>query len=207
MTEGPKHILIVIPGLGDNKAIQTKLLAHALDTWRKHAIYPEIYLMHWHDTTTPFEQKLDTLLIKIDTLRDKGHRVSLMGMSAGASAALNAFVLRKDSVYKVVSTSGRLKRGPYTDFRSLDQRSLTSPAFKESVLLFEQKEKTLSKEDKKRIMTVRAQFGDELVPGDTATVKGAYNIQIPTAEHLITGALTVSLFSKLVIDFLKKKTP
>jgi hypothetical protein len=197
-----KHRLLVIPGLGDDKALQTRLLEHALSGWQKHAVYPEIYLMRWHDTKKTFEQKLTGLLAKIDTYSDAKETVSLMGMSAGASAALNAFILRRTTVYKCISASGRLRGGSYTDFRSLDQRSATSPAFKESVLQFEKSEPLLKPAERKRILTVRARFGDELVPGDTATIPGAHNIQIPTAEHLLTGALTVSLFSKLVIDFL-----
>ena len=57
--------------------------------------------------------------------------------------------------------------------------------------------------DKKRIMTIRPLLGDELVPGNTATIIGAQNITLPTGEHLLTIGAALTIFGKRIIDFLK----
>ncbi len=51
-------------------------------------------------------------------------------------------------------------------------------------------------------MTVRAMLGDELVPSDTTLLKDAYNIQVPTIEHMLSIAASLTIFSKRLIDFL-----
>jgi hypothetical protein len=51
-------------------------------------------------------------------------------------------------------------------------------------------------------MTVRAMFGDELVPADTSILKGAFNTQVPTAEHMLSIGMALTVFSKPIILFL-----
>jgi len=54
-------------------------------------------------------------------------------------------------------------------------------------------------------MTVRALFGDELVPADTAILRGAHNIVVPTPEHVFSIAIALTLFSRPLITFLTKE--
>ena len=54
-------------------------------------------------------------------------------------------------------------------------------------------------------MTVRAMFGDELVPPETATVDGAHNIHVPTGEHMLSIGAALTLYSGPLISFLNKK--
>ncbi|MCX6794225.1 MAG: hypothetical protein NTY06_03950, partial [Candidatus Gottesmanbacteria bacterium] len=108
----------------------------------------------------------------------------------------------RDVIHRVVNICGRLRVSPTTGFRSFASRTKSSPAFAQSVKLFEKREGDLQAADKKRMMTVRAMFGDELVPSDTATVDGAYNIAIPTTEHVLTIAAALTVFSKPIIKFL-----
>lgn len=54
-------------------------------------------------------------------------------------------------------------------------------------------------------MTVRAMFGDELVPTDTTIIQGAYNTTVPTFEHVLSIGASLSIFSKPIIVFLTKE--
>lgn len=195
-----KHRVIIIPGLGDD----VNKMSWVIPLWRRHGLEPMIHSIGWHDGKK-FRPKLQILVERIDQFSKDGERISLIGCSAGASAALNAFIQRRDIVHKVITVCGRLKSGNQQGFRSFAARTVTSPSFAQSIQLFESREDVLSDKDRKKIMTVRALFGDELVPADTAIVCGAYNAVIPTLEHTFSIAMAVTLFSRPLIAFLKKE--
>ena len=67
--------------------------------------------------------------------------------------------------------------------------------------MFEKNEPKLSREDRKKIMTVRALF-DELVPDETSWIKGATNKKINSVEHMFSIWIGLS-FYKPLINFLK----
>ena len=75
-------------------------------------------------------------------------------------------------------------------------------AFAQSIRLCESREDELADVDRLKIMTVRAMFGDELVPSDTTILKGAYNIKIPTPEHIFSIGMALTLLSKPIILFI-----
>jgi len=189
--------VIIIPGLGD----QIRLTSMVTKNWRKYRIEPIIYSMNWRDGKN-FNLKLDKLLNFADNLSKDGSKISVVGCSAGASAALNLFLRRQNIIDKVVSICGRLRRGNQTGFRSLEVRAKTSPAFFESVELFENEEKFLDKQQRNKILTIRPLFGDELVSANTAQIDGAQNIIIPTIEHSLSIYMSLSVFKKHVIEFI-----
>lgn len=192
-----KHRVIVIPGLGDN----IHNLSLATRHWHRYHLDPIIHAVGWYDGEN-FQPKLQTLVEMIDQYAKNGDRISLVGCSAGASAVLNAFFERRALVHRVIAVCGRLKNGDGRGFRSFANRTATSQSFAESVQLFESREPILSNQERKKIMTVRALFGDELVPADTAILHGAYNTVIPTVEHVISIALALTFFSHPLISFL-----
>jgi hypothetical protein len=126
-------------------------------------------------------------------------------LSAGGSAVLNAFIERKNKIHRVVNVCGRLRVGTQKGFRSFEARTSSSPAFAQSIKLCESREDSLTGPDRLRIMTVRAMFGDELVPSDSAILRGAYNTRIPTPEHMFSISMALTLFSKPIILFLTGK--
>ena len=69
--------------------------------------------------------------------------------------------------------------------------------------LFESREESLTPKQRKRILTLHAQFGDQMIPTETTTMHGAHNVAIPSAEHNLSIFLALSSFSKLIIKFLK----
>lgn len=193
-----KHSVVVVPGLGDD----ISRLKWATDHWHKQGLEPIVHSVGWRNFETEFKPKLERLDSLIDQLVDKGDMVSLVGTSAGGSAVINAFFERRDVIHKVINVCGRLRKGTQTGFRSFEARSASSPAFAQSVQLCETNLESLTDIDKQKIMTVRAMFGDELVPPDTTIVKGALNIQVPTPEHVLSIGAALTVFSKPLIIFL-----
>lgn len=196
-----EHKVIVIPGLGDGR---TKPLELLTSHWKRQGLEPVIHAVGWHDGEDSFEPKLHRLVEMIDGFVDQGDVISLVGTSAGGSAALNAFVERKNVVHRVINVCGRLRVGPTEGFRSFESKSKSSPAFAESVKLCETQEKLLLPADRQKIMTVRAMFGDELVPPETTVLQGAYNTIVPTPEHVFSIGSALTIFSRPLIIFLKQ---
>jgi pimeloyl-ACP methyl ester carboxylesterase len=195
----PKHKVILIPGLGD----QVKPLKWAVRNWPDQDLEPIVHAIRWHDGETSFKPKLKILVDMIDSLSRQGDRVSLIGTSAGGSAALNAFIERSGKVHKMINVCGRLRTGPVTGFRSFGTKTISSPAFANSIKLCESREKELSNAERKRIMTVRSLFGDELVPGETTVIQGANNRTVPVPEHMLSIVSALTIFSKPLTSFLK----
>jgi hypothetical protein len=194
-----EHVVIIIPGLGD----QIDPIKWATNHWKQHGFSVMVHSIGWRNNRLSFEAKFQKLLKLVDDLDKENRKISLVGTSAGGSAVLNVFMQRKKAVHKVINVCGRLRVGPTTGFRSFASKTQSSPSFAKSVLLCEEQEKNLSVSERKRIMTVRPLFGDELVPSKTTTIQGGYNITIPTGEHGISITAALTLFSKLLIHFLK----
>lgn len=194
-----RHNIILIPGLGDEIRMLNFLTKH----FQKYHLDVAVHRIGWKDGSTDFRPKFDNLLHHIDELSKIG-RVSLVGTSAGGSAALNAFARRKKIVYKAVNLSGILRPSKERGWRSFEARTTTSSQFAQSVKLFVSQEKSLTPADRKRVMTVYPIFGDELVAPDTVTLPGATNIRIPSIEHVLSIALALTFFSKPVITFLSE---
>jgi len=187
-----KHIVIIVPGLGD----ETTKIKWATAHWRKYGLKPVIHNIWWKKGNKHFKPKLIRLIHRIDNFIKDGNKVSLVGTSAGSSAVMNAYISRKKKISKVISICGRLKQGEQKGFRSFELRTATSLAFKESILMFEQNETSLIKNDRKKIMTVRALF-DELVPDNTSYVIGANNKRLKTIEHVFSIWIGLSFYKPL----------
>lgn len=167
----------------------------------KYKLSPVVIQTIWKDGKG-LEPKLTKILDLIDMFIDKGDTVSLIGTSASGSLMLNAFVERKDVVNKVVNISGFLRQGNGTGLHSFAARTAGSKAFRESVLRFEAREPSLTDQDKKQILTVRPIFGDELVPADTVTIRGALNKTVPMIEHVLSIGTALILYDPVIV-FLK----
>ncbi len=197
-----EHHIIYIPGLRDTNPLNRPFYVLAEKAWRKQGFYPHIFYPHWEEGRH-IQPKLKAITDLIDELAEQQHTVSLVGQSAGGSAALNAFFERRNTVCGVVNVTGRLKSG--VNVRpSLDHAAKNSPAFKESVLLFEQEnEPRLTSEERKRVMTIRPIL-DEVVPAPTVPVEGAINLVAPIMEHSLGGGFISILWSKNFLSFLRE---
>lgn len=191
------HHVIIVPGLSGS----SPLLEWWMQRWESFGFTIHIFEPHWYHKQEHFQPKLKKLVTLIDALSNKNAYVSLLGISAGGSAIINAFAERKSKIHRVINLCGRLRAGENV-FPSLDIAASRSQSFKESVLLCEQKQKTFSPKDLAKIMTVRPLW-DETVPLSSSDLKGATNIQIISIEHMLSICLALTIYKKPLIDFLK----
>ncbi len=198
-----EHHLIMIPGLSDQGFLQKRLMNLVPEYWRKYGIIGHVVYPNWEDGES-FAPKLKRMVKKVDELIEQDHDVSVMGLSAGGSAVLNIFCERKNVLRGAINATGRLRAGERVH-PSLDFAAKSSLAFKESVLLFENKnEKILTKDDRKRIMTIRPLW-DEIVPASTVAVQGADNRIIPVIDHLLAGGYVSFIYGKKIVLFINKQ--
>ncbi len=100
-----QHHVIYVPGILDDIAhVQSTLVR----LWRLHGIYGHAHTMPWLGASD-YPAKARRLLAAIDRLHDQGHRISLVGASAGASAVLNAYVERREVVSGVAIICPKIK--------------------------------------------------------------------------------------------------
>jgi pimeloyl-ACP methyl ester carboxylesterase len=189
-----KHVAIIIPGLGEIERFRL-LTSH----WRKYHVGPVHHRIGWHGSEH-FETGLGRILARIDSFSTTGTKVSLIGCSAGGSAALNAFLERKNTVHKVISLCGWLRVGEHRKY--LERLKHISASFVESVTLLDRRENELSSEDRAKIMTVRPIF-DELVASDVVTLDGARNIRLPVPGHTLGIVSGLTIFSRQLIEFIR----
>jgi len=188
--------VIIIPGLGNK--VDLHILAS--NRWKKFGIIPHVFDTKWKTEENGFYEKFKRALNLVDSLSDKNSRISIIGNSAGSSFALNLFVKRKKQISRVVINCGRVRDGDWPWF-TFDQATASSPSFKESVLISQKLERTLTTRDRKKILTLRPLF-DEVVPPSTVPIKGAKNKITFSLEHSLSIALNMTLFKKKIIDFI-----
>ena len=190
------HDVIYVPGLGDTRADGQRAL---ISTWRFWGVRPHFLQMVWGEGDD-FEPKLQRLLDRIDDLHGRGHKISLVGASAGAGAVINAFALRQDKVSGVVCIAGKInnpegigpdyqrRSSPFVDSAYRVQASLDQLAFKT---------------DRTRIQSRHAIF-DPVVPTRDSEVVGGQNKTVPSVGHAITIATQLLFGAPFFIRFLKK---
>lgn len=199
---GKEHHIIYVPGLHDQLFLNKSLTNVIPYIWRLHGFATHIVYPHWEEGS--FRPKLQKILKEIDDLYNLGHRVSLVGQSAGGSAVLNAFSERRDIISGVVNICGRMRAGENVK-PTLNLAGRYSPAFIESVKLFEEiNEPTLTDQDRRKIMTIRPLW-DETVPKSTVPINGAKNTVLPSVEHSLSGILACTVYSGITLGLLKVK--
>ncbi len=192
-----KTKLIIITGLDDGVG----RLQFITRNWKtKYGIEVFVQRMDWKGKDQDFEKKLKRIINKIDEFSSRGYKISLLGTSAGGSVAINAYILRKNKINKVINVGGRLREGVGT-IPSLEQATRNSISFKESVLRCERNLKLLTKTDKQKILTIRPLY-DEVAPISLMTIKGATNIQILSLEHTFSIFLALTVYKRTIVNFL-----
>lgn len=193
-----QHIALIVPGLGD----VDDMVYYATRFWRRSGLEPIVHRIGWYEQGVDFSSKLQEIIRRIDHLYAAGNTVSLIGLSAGASAVLNAYLQRKASVKNVVAVCGRLRKGEKGQIYGFYKSTETSMQYRQSVLLFEDNESGLCKCDRRNIMTVHARFGDSHAPLNTAILEYALNRVLPTGGHTVSIALALTVLAKPLLDFI-----
>jgi len=191
-----EHHVVFVAGLSGVNPWFIKMV----NAWGKYGFVPHVYDINWQDSES-FELKNQKFLNYFDNVQTNGSLVSLVGVSAGGSAVLNAHCDRKESVHRVVNICGRLKAGTNT-VPNLEFASRKSTSFYESVTLFESREPMLSENERKQVLTTRALF-DEVVPTSTTILTGAENRRLLSVGHMPTIAAAMTVYSRPIAEFIK----
>ena len=190
---GNKHTVIIVTGL-DSPAWQ---MWPIVAWWKTVGMNVIVFDPKWKNRKG-FEEKLKKLLNLID--EETSHsKVSLVGISAGGSAVINAYLKRVDKVHCVVTVCSQLKLSHHHKNSTLKK----SKSFKESVVKLEKNTKKLTVFEKTKILNIRSLLIDELVPKDTSFLNGTEKVEIPTEAHVLTIVSALTVFSFKIIRFIR----
>lgn len=192
------HVLY-LPGIGD--APPGSFQSRAVNYWKHWDIEVEIFELNWSDNVA-WLAKFQNLLTRIDELLAEGRPVAIVGVSAGASAAINAFAARKDQIVGVVCIAGKVNR-PHTigpRYRS------HNPSFVGSVEATAVSLEQLSPKQRQRILSRFALLDGRVARADSR-VNGARNRTVPSIGHIFTIASQITLGAPSLIRFLKHQLP
>ena len=187
--------VIYVPGLGDKRPYGQVLITKC---WRLFGLRAYYLALDWANDE-PFESKLTRLVAKIDELAKDGP-VSLVGVSAGAGAVLNAYALRPN-IKSVVLICGKVQH-PETINPSYFERN---PAFKSSAFMVAGSLAKLSNLQRARIMSIRP-LSDQTVPPNHTIVPGAVAKVVGSHGHIQSIYYTIIFKPKLIASFLKSQT-
>lgn len=200
MTKAKLHVLY-IPGLGDETVAGQRL---AVRTWRLWGVESELFQMHWADNED-WDTKLKRLLARLDKLAAENKPVAIVAASAGASAAINVFALRKMQIAGCVLVAGKVN---HAETIGEDYRR-QNPAFVQSAQMCEKMLATLGDADRERIMSRYAAF-DALIPRADSHIPGVRNCVLWCVGHAFTIATQILFGAPFFLRFLKalaKKNP
>lgn len=136
----------------------------------------------------PYEPKHRRLLEEIDSYRSEGHKVSLFGASAGASAVINAYMERRNDITGLVYCVAKIN-APETVG---DRVYAANPAFRTSMQVLQDNLPKLTPDDKARMHSFYSP-GDRYVPYEATVIPGVKETRLPPLNHgkAITYALTL----------------
>lgn len=168
------HSVIYVPGIGDDKWRVQGVLVWL---WFVYGVHGHVHEMPWTGQGE-YSPKHAALLALIDKCLEQGHRVSLVGASAGASAVINAYVERRDKISSVAIICGKINE-PETISESFYNRNV---AFKESMYELQDSLKKLTPQDKAKFRNYYTP-GDQTVPYVCSFMPGIEEVRLPSMRH------------------------
>lgn len=196
----PLHI-IYIPGLGDVPGSRSlRFQAWTVRHWRRLGVESELIPMDWAGNET-WQDKLDRVLLRIDTMHAQGKRVGLVCSSAGALVAVNAFAARQTEVVGVVAIAGKINRPEAIG----DRYASTNPALLPAAYACELALARLKPKARRRIQS-RYALIDETVSRADSHVPGARNRRLIAVGHVVTIATQLVFGAPSFVRFLQRRT-
>lgn len=189
-----EHHVIYLPGLGDQRTWGQSLIVKC---WQIFGITAHYHKIGWANNE-PFELKLKAVVDKIDSLANQGFLVSLVGISVGASAALNAYVLRQDKVHKVVFISGKIRHPENVNPRYFEK----NPAFKQALDLSEANFQKLTRADKQKMIYLHGLY-DRIVSPRFDEPAGIRSRAVLAFGHVPSILVAITLYAGTVAKFIK----
>ncbi len=191
-----EHHVIIIRGLGDHGSMQVEW-NFIIKLWGHFGVKVHVFTPSWADNE-PFSLKLKRLTDQIDYLTAQGFLVSLVGISAGASAALNAYVVKKDKVHKVLFICGKIRSPDKVNARYF----IENPAFKDSLDLSTANSQKLQASDKQKMLYMYA-LSDMTVPARVNKLVGVQTKVVIAFGHILGIAVALIFYSRYISRFLK----
>lgn len=189
--------LILVPGLGNNDK-PLRFLIKFLDKKGFNVVVCDV---KWKKGEKNFKNKIRKVRNKVIELKKKGHRISLLGISAGGSIALCVFYLLNKDIDSAVVICSMLRLG-FDENRNQKESLRLFPCYKNAVNFFEKNiSPKLKRNQRKRILTIRPLF-DEIVPIQTMSIEGANNLRVFLARH-ISIYIILFFFSDPIFRFIK----
>jgi predicted alpha/beta hydrolase family esterase len=177
--------LIYIPGLGDRYDI---FRTWALKIWEKqYGIQTKLVPMQWKNGDDTLADKLHRVEEALEAIPAKA-QVIIIGESAGASIAIQ-LLQQKSAHIKVITLCGKLHRAHTVSYATYAR----NPGLRESLLAADESVKKLTKNQKKRCITIYNQRDPVVSPKD-ATLAGVRSIPQNLTGHIM--AITFLLFIK-----------
>jgi pimeloyl-ACP methyl ester carboxylesterase len=195
MMEIMSHQVIYVPGLGDSRDFGQD---NAIKKWKKFGLDAHYFPLGWSDQEK-FEPKLKKLLAKIDEFTAQGHLVSLIGVSAGASAVLNAYA-RRPEVTGVVLVGAKVQNPQSIGQETFDE----NPAFKDSMFMVADSLESMGPEKISRILSIHPLY-DGRVPVADTRIPGAVEKTVPVIGHMLGIFYVIAFRGRLIANFLSLK--
>ena len=195
MPDRIKHHIIYVPGLGDSRPL---LQDKGIRLWRRFGVSVSYFALGWARQKDGFDDKLARLRDEVSRYQEEGFTVSLVGVSAGASAVLN-YYQSDHSIHKVILVCGvahnhgnvsqlLLRRNP--DFATSLKRVDDSVAKLQADSLA------------KNILSIYSD-GDKYVKSKDSMIEGASHKNIPAWSHPSVIALTILVHGRTIAQFVR----
>ena len=185
-----QHHIIYVPGIGDNIF---RLQSTIIKFWRLFGVRGHCHPMPWAGPGD-YAAKTAALVTKIDEYTAAGHRVSLVGASAGASAVLNAYSSRAHAIRGLIYICGKINYPETVSAATISK----NPAFKEALAALQTNLRGFTKADKARFHSFYSEK-DGLIPYDSTQIVGVKETKLPPLRHGMAIVYSLSLgFPKLL---------
>ncbi len=181
--------------MGDQKPVYQPQI---ISKWQTQGVIAHYHAVGWADGEA-FAPKLDRISQQIDELYADGNLVSLVGVSAGAGAALNAYMKRPEKITHVVYICGKLIGYDNVNPRYFKQ----NPAFSDSLKLTQQNLAKLTDKDKAKMLSIRPLF-DNVVPIKVMQIPGVKSQTIISVWHIPSIFLAITLYKRVITNFLNQ---
>ncbi len=169
-----QHHVIYVPGILDDIYHAQSLL---VGLWRLRGVHGHCHEIPWTGEED-WQPKFRRLLDKIDRYKAQDDDVSLVGASAGASAVLNAYVARKDSIAGLVYICAKINAPEIVSDRTYGK----NPAFKTSLYALQDNLGKLTDADKAKMLSLYSP-ADKTVPYAATVIPGVKEHALPGLNH------------------------
>lgn len=192
---GKNHV-IYLPGIGDHKPYYQPQI---INFWKSFGVIAHYHPVIWRDSED-FEIKLKKITKLIDELNSQDKLVSLVGVSAGATAAFNAYMANKGKIHRVVYVCGKLRRPESIG----DGYYRKNPAFKQSLQMVEPQIEQMNEVDKSKMLSLKPLY-DQTVPIADTVLPGVRNWKMVSLWHVPSIFIGITAYSPIICKFITKE--